>query len=281
MGTIEELVDFIKVAHAGQVDKGAQAPYWEHPFAVMNALPPFAYDELKKAALLHDAIEDTAFKRQGDRLVFSEEKFALLSPKMQQAKRPAEIARAEARGEIDPQNTAPILESPLLSSHILNIVEGVTNDEFVMPDGLNEEQQRQLSLDHYQQHIVALANDRPEDPEALRLAEDRVLLKFTDMSQNVDKARLSELTDKSRLTWFADKYGKPFNALLERAKEIAEKYGYELVAETTLEDDGQGNRRFYLTQPQEWHLKDKVSDRADGALWSDSLGSRTGRNLGE
>ena len=58
MDGIEELIDFIQIAHAGQVDKGAKAPYWQHPVAVMRTLPPFASEDLKKSALLHDSIEE-------------------------------------------------------------------------------------------------------------------------------------------------------------------------------------------------------------------------------
>lgn len=278
MSDLDDVIDFIKVAHAGQVDKGANRPYWEHPVAVMKTLPPFASNELKKAALLHDAIEDTAFKREGDRLIFDEQKCAALSEEMQKAKRPAEISLARIRRESNPENTPSILHSPPLTNHILDVVEGVTNEEFHAPEGASESDARKLALEHYQDHIISLANDRPSDPDALRVAEDRVLLKFTDMSQNVDKERLSEIQDKGRLTWFAEKYAKPFDALLARAKEIAQKHGYALLAETVLEDDGQGNKRFYLTKPQEWKSKDI---NLQPTQWTDDLGPRSGRVVGE
>ena len=150
---------------------------------------------------------------------------------MKAAKRPAEIALARKRNVPDPEKTPPVLSSPPLNGHILSVVEGVTNDDFAAPAGLSREEAGKVVLAHYQDHIIALANDRPADPEALRVAEDRVLLKFTDMSQNVDKQRQSAISDKSRVTWFAEKYEKPFNALLARTKEIAAKYGYELHAE--------------------------------------------------
>lgn len=258
MSDIDDLIDFIQVAHAGQVDKGADAPYWQHPVAVMRTLPPFASEDLKKSALLHDSVEDTAFKPEGDRLVFDEDKFAALDDAMKVAKRPAEIALARKRGEADPENTPPILTSPPLNGHILSVVEGVTNDDFMPPAELSREEAGKLVLAHYQDHIIELANDRPSDPEALRVAEDRVLLKFTDMSQNVNKQRLSAISDKARVAWFAEKYERPFNALLKRVKEIAAKHGYELHAETVLEDDGHGNKSFYLAQPPQWIKRETV-----------------------
>lgn len=255
MNAIDELIEFIQVAHAGQVDKGAKAPYWQHPVAVMRALPPFASEDLKKAALLHDTVEDTAFKREGDRLVFDADKFAALSAEMRAAKRPAEIALARSRNEADAENTPTVLVSPPLNAHILSVVEGVTNEDASLPAGLNEQEVDKLARAHYQDHIIALANDRPSDPEALRVAEDRVLLKFTDMSQNIDRTRLAAIADKSKVTRYAEKYAKPYSALLARAKEIAHKYGYELHAETVLEDDGQGNKQFYLAQSPEWRKR--------------------------
>jgi (p)ppGpp synthase/HD superfamily hydrolase len=58
--TIAETIEFIKVAHAGVFDKIGK-PYWEHPVRVMNNLGPDAADDEKKAALLHDVIEDTKY----------------------------------------------------------------------------------------------------------------------------------------------------------------------------------------------------------------------------
>ncbi len=277
MTPIPELIEFIQIAHAGQVDKGAQAPYWQHPVAVCNTLPPFASPALREAALLHDAIEDTAFKRDGDRLVFDAEKFAALSPQMQQAQRPAEIAAAKKRGEALPEQTPPVVEAPPLSPMTLDIVEGVTNEEVPLPPGLTREEQGKLVLAHYQDHIVELAHARPGEPDALELAENRVLLKFTDMSQNVDKQRLSAITDLDTLTWFAEKYERPFNALLERAKEIAAKHGYALDADTVLEEDGKGNKRFYLAAPPVWRPLEKEAGRHDGQLWAEALGNRQPR----
>ncbi|MYY79806.1 MULTISPECIES: HD domain-containing protein [unclassified Streptomyces] len=58
-------VDFLAdCAHAGQVDK-IGVPYIEHVRAVAAGLTPFG-DELVKAGLLHDIIEDTDWT--GDRL---------------------------------------------------------------------------------------------------------------------------------------------------------------------------------------------------------------------
>ncbi len=185
------ILDFIKLAHAGQVDKGAKAPYWQHPLAVANTLPPFATEELRAAALLHDVIEDTPFIRQGGQLILDEAKFMALDPARQQAMRTEEVAQACARGEADPEHTPPVTASPPLTAHVLAIVEGVTNDDFRAPAGLSREESDKALLAHYQGHILALAEDRPTDPEALRLAEDRVLLKFSDMAQNIDKQRIA------------------------------------------------------------------------------------------
>jgi (p)ppGpp synthase/HD superfamily hydrolase len=60
--SIEATISFIKEAHAGQVDK-IGVEYWKHPMAVMNNLPATVSDTVKKAALLHDVIEDTAYTR--------------------------------------------------------------------------------------------------------------------------------------------------------------------------------------------------------------------------
>jgi len=56
--SIEETIDFIKVAHAGQFDKGG-VEYWKHPVSVMHRLGSDASNECKLVALLHDVIEDT------------------------------------------------------------------------------------------------------------------------------------------------------------------------------------------------------------------------------
>jgi (p)ppGpp synthase/HD superfamily hydrolase len=58
MPSIDDTLDFIKAAHAGQTDK-AGAPYWRHPVAVMERLAAPSDDE-RHAALLHDVVEDTA-----------------------------------------------------------------------------------------------------------------------------------------------------------------------------------------------------------------------------
>lgn len=58
--TIDQTIEFIKVAHAGQLDRGGQ-PYWLHPVSVMNRLGPNATHHEKLAALLHDVLEDTSY----------------------------------------------------------------------------------------------------------------------------------------------------------------------------------------------------------------------------
>lgn len=58
MPIIEETIAFIRKAHAGQLTKIGE-PYWTHPVAVMDLLPPEATEDERLAALLHDVIEDT------------------------------------------------------------------------------------------------------------------------------------------------------------------------------------------------------------------------------
>ncbi len=62
MPTVNQTIEFVKMAHAGQIDASGQ-DYFHHPIDVMNHLPHWASDDLKKAALLHDTPEDTDFKR--------------------------------------------------------------------------------------------------------------------------------------------------------------------------------------------------------------------------
>lgn len=56
--SIDDTIDFIKIAHAGQFDKGG-VEYWKHPVSVMHRLGPDASEDCKLVALLHDVIEDT------------------------------------------------------------------------------------------------------------------------------------------------------------------------------------------------------------------------------
>jgi len=58
--TVESTIEFIKRAHADQVDKGGVA-YWRHPVSVMSRLGPDATEDCKLVALLHDVIEDTKY----------------------------------------------------------------------------------------------------------------------------------------------------------------------------------------------------------------------------
>jgi (p)ppGpp synthase/HD superfamily hydrolase len=58
--SVESTIEFIKRAHAGQVDKAGVA-YWRHPVSVMNRLGPEAPEDAKLVALLHDVIEDTRY----------------------------------------------------------------------------------------------------------------------------------------------------------------------------------------------------------------------------
>lgn len=76
MPTIEDTIEFIRAAHAGQTDKGGQ-PYWQHPVAVMRRLGPSASETEKLTALLHDVIEDTHTSADDlRRLGFAEEVIA-------------------------------------------------------------------------------------------------------------------------------------------------------------------------------------------------------------
>lgn len=59
--TIEEAIELMKEAHAGQTDYTGK-PYWEHPVSVMNRLPAEAPHEARLAALFHDVDEDTHIK---------------------------------------------------------------------------------------------------------------------------------------------------------------------------------------------------------------------------
>lgn len=59
--TLGQTLDFIREAHAGQTDR-VGAPYWLHCVRVMAGLPADADDEMRHAALLHDVLEDTAFR---------------------------------------------------------------------------------------------------------------------------------------------------------------------------------------------------------------------------
>jgi (p)ppGpp synthase/HD superfamily hydrolase len=58
---VEQTLEFVKRAHAGQVDKAGR-PYWWHLEAVkdgLRGLPESGADEWQCAALLHDVLEDT------------------------------------------------------------------------------------------------------------------------------------------------------------------------------------------------------------------------------
>lgn len=57
--TIEETIEFMKFAHAGQVDKSGEE-YWKHPYTVYEAVKELgASEDALHAALLHDVLEDT------------------------------------------------------------------------------------------------------------------------------------------------------------------------------------------------------------------------------
>jgi (p)ppGpp synthase/HD superfamily hydrolase len=56
--TINQALAFVREAHAGQLDQQGE-PYWHHPAAVMLLLGERATDDERKAALLHDVLEDS------------------------------------------------------------------------------------------------------------------------------------------------------------------------------------------------------------------------------
>lgn len=62
MNAIDKAMLFSKVAHnaVGQRRKGNNAPYWTHPYAVMQIVKSVPHTETQLiAALLHDVVEDT------------------------------------------------------------------------------------------------------------------------------------------------------------------------------------------------------------------------------
>jgi (p)ppGpp synthase/HD superfamily hydrolase len=77
MPTVDETLEFVKRAHVGQVDKAGR-PYWLHLEAVKDDLRGLPHDrceadEWRRAALLHDVLEDTAVTAAGLRSMgFSE-----------------------------------------------------------------------------------------------------------------------------------------------------------------------------------------------------------------
>lgn len=59
--SLDDTLALIQKAHAGQ--RYNDWPYWHHPVRVMMRLGPGATDEERKAALLHDVVEDTGYTR--------------------------------------------------------------------------------------------------------------------------------------------------------------------------------------------------------------------------
>ena len=59
MPGVEGTIEFIEATHVGQTDK-SDRHYWHHPVTVMCRLGDHASKHEKLAALLNDAIEDTA-----------------------------------------------------------------------------------------------------------------------------------------------------------------------------------------------------------------------------
>jgi (p)ppGpp synthase/HD superfamily hydrolase len=60
----DNLLEFVKLAHEGQVRKYSNEPYWKHPLAVARILAKFKveYPLLLEVALCHDILEDTDVK---------------------------------------------------------------------------------------------------------------------------------------------------------------------------------------------------------------------------
>ena len=63
--TVGNTLDFIRIAHEGQLDK-AGVPYWKHCVRVMMLMPSEANEATLNAALIHDVFEDTRFKNEDD-----------------------------------------------------------------------------------------------------------------------------------------------------------------------------------------------------------------------
>lgn len=63
MPTLDTTIDYIQKVHGDQKTKQNE-PYWTHPVAVMNLLPPSVSEDARHAALLHDVIEDCRVKPQ-------------------------------------------------------------------------------------------------------------------------------------------------------------------------------------------------------------------------
>ena len=60
MVTVVETLDFVRGAHAGQLDKAGR-PYYLHTVEVMHRLGDDATDNERMTALLHDVVEDTHY----------------------------------------------------------------------------------------------------------------------------------------------------------------------------------------------------------------------------
>ena len=58
MKTYKETLDFIRLAHKGQLDKAGEQ-YWLHPYKVSQIVK--GGDTEKIVALLHDVLEDTKY----------------------------------------------------------------------------------------------------------------------------------------------------------------------------------------------------------------------------
>lgn len=221
MPTIDDTKAFIEKAHANNKPYNDQ-PYHTHPIAVMESLAPFASEELKLAALLHDVIEDTQFKR-------------------------------------------PNLEVLGYSAHTLDIVAGVTNPEYVRPANISDAENDKLFLEHYQGHITEMV-ERSQHAESgtdeKRLADDIVLLKFADMTQNLHPEAAAKLSPNKQ-QWYALKYGKPFQELAKRAQEIAAEHGYVLTVDATFGQDAEGRTTAQLNTLPTWAENTEHRDRVE------------------
>lgn len=147
MPTIEETIAFVEQAHAGQTDHAGE-PYSHHPIAVMRRLPSDVDDAVRLAALLHDVIEDTPYRRED-------------------------------------------LAAMGYSARTLDAVEWVTHT----PGDMRS----------YPEKIAALIAGGNRDA---------LLVKFADMSENADPARLA-LLDEEKQAYFTRKYAAPLQALRE------------------------------------------------------------------
>lgn len=170
----DETLEIVKRLHAGQVDKGGR-PYVEHLVAVRDLLGPDATDVERKAALLHDAVEDTdtteedllamGFRREIVDIV------SIVSKKPEDKQRPGETS-----SEAYFRKIRSIIDSGNLGAMRVKCADNKHNgdparDQFLPPDLLEGAPQRRSrykkSAFLLEQAIVARTGPEPR-PDAAR-----------------------------------------------------------------------------------------------------------------